>query len=61
MTPCEWESEVGYYDGGDNKTCTQRRRRKGQRMAQVGACGGRTLRVVLLCGLSIGCTCAGKN
>uniref|UniRef100_A0A915IFR5 Uncharacterized protein n=1 Tax=Romanomermis culicivorax TaxID=13658 RepID=A0A915IFR5_ROMCU len=58
-TPYGWEGEAGHYDRSDTKTCTGRPRRKGQRMAQVGACGGRTLQVVLLPGLSVSCTCAG--
>uniref|UniRef100_A0A915J1K2 Uncharacterized protein n=1 Tax=Romanomermis culicivorax TaxID=13658 RepID=A0A915J1K2_ROMCU len=59
--PYGWEGEVGHYDDRDNKAWTWLRRWKGQRTAQVGACGGRTLQVVLLRGLCIGCMCAGKN
>uniref|UniRef100_A0A915JVA3 Uncharacterized protein n=1 Tax=Romanomermis culicivorax TaxID=13658 RepID=A0A915JVA3_ROMCU len=42
------------------KRGTRRRRQQGQRRGQVGACGG-PQKVTLLCGLSVGCTCAGNT
>uniref|UniRef100_A0A915IS72 Neurotrypsin n=1 Tax=Romanomermis culicivorax TaxID=13658 RepID=A0A915IS72_ROMCU len=59
-SPCRWENEADHYDGGGNDTGTRRQRGKGQ-PAQMGACGGRTSRAVLLRGLSISCTCAGET
>uniref|UniRef100_A0A915IA09 Uncharacterized protein n=1 Tax=Romanomermis culicivorax TaxID=13658 RepID=A0A915IA09_ROMCU len=57
MCLCRWEDEARHYNSGGNDTGTRWRRQKGQ-TAQVGACGGRTSRAILLRGLSIGCTCA---